>query len=200
VGVVTAAPPGLDAVVDVNVKGVLYTTRVVLPYMLKQGRGVVINVSSGAGFTGFPEIVTYCASKFAVVGFTEALAQELRGTGVQVYGLCPGRVATDMQVQYSGERIGMAPERVAETILKLAGRRPPVASGRSMPLPGRGLAGLSGLTALHSLLPMAGQEQELLVTVKLKAPALRRGEADDGRLARLHILPASSSARRGIID
>jgi 3-oxoacyl-[acyl-carrier protein] reductase len=126
----------LDAVVDVNVKGVLYATRVVLPYMLKQGRGVVINVSSGAGLAGFPEIVTYCASKFAVVGFTEALAQELRGTGVQVYGLCPGRVATDMQVQYSGERIGMPPERVAETILKLAGRRPPVASGRSMPLAG----------------------------------------------------------------
>jgi 3-oxoacyl-[acyl-carrier protein] reductase len=127
----------LDAVVDVNVKGVLYATRVVLPYMLKQGRGVVINVSSGAGLTGFPEIVTYCASKFAVVGFTEALAQELRGTGVQVYGLCPGRVATDMQVQYSGERIGMPPERVAEAILELAGcRRPPVASGRSMTLPG----------------------------------------------------------------
>ncbi|MGH8644462.1 MAG: SDR family oxidoreductase [Gammaproteobacteria bacterium] len=129
-------PGSIDAVIDVNVKGVLYATRVVLPHMLRQGRGVIINVSSGAGLTGFPEIVTYCASKFAVVGFTEALAQELRGTGVQVYGLCPGRVATDMQQQYSGRKIGMPPERVAEAILQLAGRCPPVASGRCMPLPG----------------------------------------------------------------
>jgi len=129
-------PASIDAVIDVNVKGVLYATRVVLPHMLQQGRGVIISVSSGAGLTGFPEIVTYCASKFAVVGFTEALAQELRGTGVQVYGLCPGRVATDMQQQYSGRKVGMPPERVAEAILQLAGRCPPVASGRSMPLPG----------------------------------------------------------------
>jgi 3-oxoacyl-[acyl-carrier protein] reductase len=129
-------PAGIGAVVDVNVKGVLYATRVVLPYMLKEGRGVIINVSSGAGLTGFPQIVTYCATKFAVVGFTEALALELHGTGVQVYGLCPGRVATDIQVQYSGARVGMPPERVAEAILKLAGHRPPVASGSSMPLPG----------------------------------------------------------------
>ncbi|MGH8524790.1 MAG: SDR family oxidoreductase [Gammaproteobacteria bacterium] len=129
-------PGSIDSVVDVNVKGVLYATRVVLPHMLRQGRGVIINVSSGAGLTGFPEIVTYCASKFAVVGFTEALAQELRGTGVQVYGLCPGRVATDMQQQYSGRKIGMPPERVAEAILQLAGRCPPVASGCCMPLPG----------------------------------------------------------------
>lgn len=87
--------------------------------MLKEGRGLIINVSSGAGLTGFPQIVTYSATKFAVVGFTEALALELHGTGVQVYGLCPGRVATDMQVQYSGARVGMPPERVAEAILQL---------------------------------------------------------------------------------
>ncbi|MGH8579417.1 MAG: SDR family oxidoreductase [Gammaproteobacteria bacterium] len=129
-------PGSIDTVIDVNVKGVLYTTRVVLPHMLRRGRGVIINVSSGAGLTGFPDIVTYCASKFAVVGFTEALAEELRGTGVQVYGLCPGRVATDMQQQYSGRRVGMPPERVAEAILQLAGCYPPVASGCSMPLPG----------------------------------------------------------------
>jgi 3-oxoacyl-[acyl-carrier protein] reductase len=62
-----------------------------------------------------------------VVGFTESLDQEVRRHGIRVYSLCPGRVATDMQVEYSGHRIGMPPEQVAAAILKLAGRNPPIA-------------------------------------------------------------------------
>jgi 3-oxoacyl-[acyl-carrier protein] reductase len=82
----------IDEVVDVNVKGVLYATRAALPALLEQREGVIVNVSSGVGLTGFPEIVAYCASKFAVVGFTESLDQEVRGDGIGVHGLCPGRV------------------------------------------------------------------------------------------------------------
>jgi 3-oxoacyl-[acyl-carrier protein] reductase len=107
-------------VIDVNLKGLMYMTRAVLPSMIARGSGVIINVSSGAGLSGFADIVSYCASKFGVVGFTESLAQEVGALGVRVYGLCPGRVATDMQVQYSGERIGLAPERIAERIVELA--------------------------------------------------------------------------------
>lgn len=124
----------LDAVVDTNVKGVLYATRLILPAMLARRRGVIVNVASGAGLVGFAELATYCASKFAVVGFTEALAAELRGSPVRVHALCPGRVATDMQEQYCGRRIGLPPEQVAEAILRLAGERPPVASGRCLEL------------------------------------------------------------------
>lgn len=107
-------------VIDVNLKGLMYMTRAVLPSMIARGGGVIINVSSGAGLSGFADIVSYCASKFGVVGFTESLDQEVSSLDVRVYGLCPGRVATDMQVQYSGERIGLAPERVAERIIELA--------------------------------------------------------------------------------
>ncbi|GIX29356.1 MAG: NAD(P)-dependent oxidoreductase [Burkholderiales bacterium] len=114
----------MGAVIDVNLKGVMYMTRAVLPAMLERGEGVIVNVSSGAGLTGFPEIVSYCASKFGVVGFSAALDEEVRATGVRVYALCPGRVATDMQAQYSGAKVGMPAERVARRILELAASRP----------------------------------------------------------------------------
>lgn len=122
----------VDELIDVNVKGVLYATRLVLPHMLARGHGVIVNVASGAGLAGFAELAVYCASKFAVVGFTAALAEELRGSGVRVSALCPGRVATDMQQAYSGRRIGMPPQRVAEAILALAGEHPPIAPGRCL--------------------------------------------------------------------
>jgi 3-oxoacyl-[acyl-carrier protein] reductase len=110
----------IDALIDVNLKGVMYGTRAVLPAMLVRGSGVIVNVASGAGLTAFPDIVSYCASKFGVVGFSAALHEELRGSGVRVHALCPGRVATGMQAQYAGAKIGMAPERVAERILAIA--------------------------------------------------------------------------------
>lgn len=120
--------------IDVNVKGVLYTARAVLPQMLEQGSGVIINISSGAGLTGFPGITTYSASKFAVVGFTEALDQEVRERGIHVYGVCPGRVATDMQRAYAGRKIGMPPEQVARRIVELAGTKPRAQTGSCVTL------------------------------------------------------------------
>jgi 3-oxoacyl-[acyl-carrier protein] reductase len=114
----------IESVIDVNLKGLMYMTRAVLPSMITRREGVIVNVSSGAGLTGFPDIVSYCASKFGVVGFTEALNQEVRNQGLRVYALCPGRVATDMQAQYSGTKIGMAPEKIARRILELATGKP----------------------------------------------------------------------------
>ncbi|WP_333840894.1 SDR family oxidoreductase [Pelomicrobium sp.] len=114
----------MGAVIDVNLKGVMYVTRALLPAMLERGEGVIVNVSSGAGLTGFAQIVSYCASKFGVVGFSAALDEEVRSAGVRVYALCPGRVATDMQIQYSGARVGMPAERVARRILALAASKP----------------------------------------------------------------------------
>lgn len=114
----------IAAQVDVNLKGLMFMTRTVAPLMCAQGSGVVINVSSGAGVDGIEGLAAYGASKFGVVGFTEALAQELAPYNVHAYAVCPGRVATDMQEQVSGARVGMDSSRVARLVLRLAAERP----------------------------------------------------------------------------
>lgn len=123
-------PESIGAVVDVNLKGAMYMTRAVLAAMVARGEGAIVNVSSGAGLSGFTDIVSYCATKFGVVGFSEALDQEVRGSGVRIYALCPGAVATDMQVQYSSARVGIPPEKVAQRILELATARRGLLRGR----------------------------------------------------------------------
>lgn len=119
----------MDKIIDVNLKGTLYATRAVLPHLLTQGSGCVINVSSSLGTYGMPRAAVYSASKFALVGFTEALAEEMKDTGVRVYGMTLSMAATDMQEQFSGYRQGMPPEMVAEEMLLLAGPNPPIRSG-----------------------------------------------------------------------
>lgn len=119
----------IDQIIDVNLKGTLYATRAVLPHMLAQGSGCVINVSSSLGTFGMPRAAVYSASKFAQVGFTEALAEEVKDAGVRVYGMTLSMAATDMQEQFSGYRQGMPPEMVAEEMLLLAGPNPPIRSG-----------------------------------------------------------------------
>lgn len=119
----------IDNLIDVNLKGTLYLTRTVLPHMLAKGSGCVINVSSSLGTYGMPRAAVYSASKFAQVGFTEALADEVKDAGVRVYGMTLSMAATDMQEQFSGYRQGMPPEMVAEEMLLLAGPNPPIRTG-----------------------------------------------------------------------
>jgi len=119
----------IDEVINVNIKGTLYVTRAVLPHMIERGAGCVINISSSLGTFGMARVAPYCASKFAIVGFTEALAHEMDEVGVRVYGMTLSMSATDMQVQFSGYRQGMPPEVVAEEILLLAGPKPPIETG-----------------------------------------------------------------------
>src|SRR5690606_19608692 len=68
----------------VNLDGVFYCTQQVLPTMLEQGWGRVVNVASTAGLTGYPYVTAYCAAKHGVVGLTRALAQEVARKGVTV--------------------------------------------------------------------------------------------------------------------
>ncbi|MDE0270225.1 MAG: SDR family NAD(P)-dependent oxidoreductase, partial [Gammaproteobacteria bacterium] len=82
------------AMFDTNVFGVFNTTRAVMPIMRKQGGGVVINVTSMAGMIGIPLETSYCASKWAVEGFTEALAMECRDLNIRVHSVLPGAYAT----------------------------------------------------------------------------------------------------------
>lgn len=122
----------INQLIDTNIKGVLFTTSAVLPVMKKKRSGVIINVSSGAGKSGIPGLVTYCTTKFAVIGFTESLSLEMENYGIKVYAICPGSVATDMIVQFAGRKFGMPPEKIARNILNLSGANPPINAGECL--------------------------------------------------------------------
>jgi NADP-dependent 3-hydroxy acid dehydrogenase YdfG len=95
-GALEAAPEDDDWVIDINFGGVVHGVRAFLPILVEQGAGAIVNVSSVFGLVGFPHQTAYCASKFAVRGFTEALRQELRGTGVRAATVHPGGVKTNI--------------------------------------------------------------------------------------------------------
>ena len=84
-----------DRLIDVNIKGVANMVRHFVPVMVEQGRGVIVNFSSGWGRSASPEVAPYCASKFAVEGLTQALAKELP-RGMAAVALNPGIIDTDM--------------------------------------------------------------------------------------------------------
>jgi NAD(P)-dependent dehydrogenase (short-subunit alcohol dehydrogenase family) len=89
-------PAAIDRTIDVNVKGVLYGSRLAAEQMVRQGSGHIVNMASLAGIAATPGNSLYCASKHAVRGFSLALAAELRGRGVAVSCVCPGLADTHM--------------------------------------------------------------------------------------------------------
>ncbi|WP_321897413.1 SDR family NAD(P)-dependent oxidoreductase [Paraburkholderia heleia] len=92
-----------DFVMGVNAKGVFLGCKAALPHFRTQKRGRIINVASIAGKEGFPNLAHYSASKFAVVGFTNALAKEVAREGITVNAICPGIVRTYMWDRLSDE-------------------------------------------------------------------------------------------------
>ncbi len=95
-----------DQMVDVNVKGVLYCTAAVLPTMIEQERGDILNVSSVAGRRVFPGSAVYSATKYAVRAFSEGLRQELGPKyGIRVTSIEPGAVATELTHTITDEDI-----------------------------------------------------------------------------------------------
>lgn len=94
-------------IVDVNVRALVELTHLCLPGMLDRRRGRILNVASVAGFVPGPFMATYYASKAFVLSFTEALAYELRGTGVMATAACPGPTATEFGVVAKSERTNL---------------------------------------------------------------------------------------------
>lgn len=104
----------IDLQIDTNIKGLIKMTKSVLPYMQGQNSGLIINISSAVGKNAYPKLSIYCATKFAVRGFTQALTKELP-SGIKVCSVNPSLTATEMTNQR-----GVNPKRVAEVILKTA--------------------------------------------------------------------------------
>lgn len=117
-----------DAIVDVNLNGVLRATKLILPEMVSRRSGHIVNVASYLGEVPAAGLATYCATKHAVVGFSEALRDELEGTGVTVTAVLPSAVRTDL---VSGVKLGgvlptVDPSDIAAAIVQTCRTRPAI--------------------------------------------------------------------------
>jgi NAD(P)-dependent dehydrogenase (short-subunit alcohol dehydrogenase family) len=103
---------------DVNARGVFLTNQTAVRYFLKSGtKGVIVNTASLAAKWGAPWLAHYSASKFAVMGFTQALAREMAPHGIRVNCVCPGFVKTSMQsreVEWEAKLRSMTPKAVVD--------------------------------------------------------------------------------------
>ncbi|TXH33946.1 MAG: SDR family oxidoreductase [Rhodospirillaceae bacterium] len=112
-----------DFNMNINAKGVFLTNQAaVRRWLASNSQGVIVNTASLAGKIGAPLLAHYSASKFAVVGFTQALAREVGKNGIRVNCVCPGFVRTGMQereIEWEGKLRGMTPEAVREEYVSL---------------------------------------------------------------------------------
>ena len=112
-----------DEMMDTNVRSTFLFTRYAVPHMIAQGSGTILMISSMAGIYGFPGEAVYCMTKFAQVGFAQALDKELRPHGIKVGAICPGGVKTEFALGKGRTEEGVAasdmlePEDVAGAIL-----------------------------------------------------------------------------------
>ena len=112
-----------DEMMDTNVRSTFLFTRYAVPHMIAQGSGTILMISSMAGVYGFPGEAVYCMTKFAQVGFAQALDKELRPHGIKVGAICPGGVKTEFALGKGRTEEGVAasdmlePEDVAGAIL-----------------------------------------------------------------------------------
>lgn len=105
--------------VDINVHGVIFGTKLAIERMVPRGSGHIVNIASQAGKAGFPGGATYCATKHAVVGLSEAARGELRDTGVEVSVVMPAVVNTELGSGLHETRVKkLEPEEVAEAIVE----------------------------------------------------------------------------------
>ncbi len=114
-------------VLATNLTGPYLCSRAVLPAMRRQGGGAIVNISSGAGKTGYAGMAAYCASKFGLMGFAEALAAEVGDQGIKVSTICPGTTVTEFGGRPPARQAGvkvLLPEDVAAAVLYLLRQSP----------------------------------------------------------------------------
>lgn len=125
-------PSDWDTMIDTNVKGLLYTTRAVLPLMIESGRGHVVNIGSTAGHMTYPSGNVYAATKFAVRALSQGMNLDVAGMPIRISSVDPGYVETEFSlVRFRGdqERAAavyegfrpLAPEDVADAVAYVLG-------------------------------------------------------------------------------
>jgi serine 3-dehydrogenase len=124
-----------EEMIDTNVKGLLYVTRVVLPWMVKRNSGHIINIGSVAGHEVYPAGNVYCATKYAVNAINKGLKMDLLGTNIRVSSVDPGLVETEFSiVRFRGDKerakvvyqglTPLTPDDVADAVFYCASRPP----------------------------------------------------------------------------
>ncbi len=119
-----------DELMDTNVRSTFLFTRHVVPLMLAQKSGTILMISSMAGVYGFGGEAVYCMTKFAQVGFAQALDRELRASGIKVGAICPGGVKTEFALGKGRTESGVAasdmlePDDVASVVLMACTQSP----------------------------------------------------------------------------
>jgi NAD(P)-dependent dehydrogenase (short-subunit alcohol dehydrogenase family) len=128
------APEDDEWVMDVNFWGVVHGTRAFLPILLEQDSGAVVNVSSVFGLIGWPTQSAYCASKFAVRGYTESLRHELRETGVRAIAVYPGGIATKIteNARFHVDDLGRTDRGEIELEFKRVARTSPAGAAKTI--------------------------------------------------------------------
>lgn len=138
--------------IDINLTGHFLCAQAVIPRMLETGKGKIINIASIAGHVGRPDRVAYCAAKAGVIGFTKALAMDMRGKNICVTAISPGSIATplnaeasdDAQVDWGGETVvgrWGRPEDVAYAAVFLASDESDYITGSEIEVEGGWLIG-----------------------------------------------------------
>jgi 3-oxoacyl-[acyl-carrier protein] reductase len=99
---------GWDQVMETNLRGAMQLLRAVLPHMIKNDFGDIVNVSSQAGKHGYADVPSYCASKFGLLGYAEALRDHVRKTGanIRVFNFCPGLVDVENTTAEAQPKVG----------------------------------------------------------------------------------------------
>ena len=141
------APDDWDQVLDVNLRGAFLCTKYVMPHMIRQRRGRIVNISSVVGLSGNPGQANYAAAKAGLIGFTKAVAREVASRNVTVNAVAPGYITTGMVEGLSPDtqkqilnRIPMgrfgAADEVAEAVLFLCGEGAGYITGQVLTIDG----------------------------------------------------------------
>ena len=114
------SPAATKAMIDVNLLGVINGTQAAMDRMKPRARGRIVNIASQAGKAGMAGGATYCATKFGVIGFSEAVRAELKGTGVSISWVLPGLVNTELSAGLPDIPLMdlLSPDDIADAVLK----------------------------------------------------------------------------------
>jgi meso-butanediol dehydrogenase/(S,S)-butanediol dehydrogenase/diacetyl reductase len=115
-----------ERVLRVNLTGTFLTCKAALPVLIERGGGAIVNTASSTGLKGAAQLAHYSASKFGVVGFTQALAVEVAGHGIRVNCVCPSSVRTQLSLDEMRRRTGVEPDKADRAWTRSTAERLPL--------------------------------------------------------------------------